>query len=42
MMLIKGKKSWLDSRFSCMVAGMERLSLNLSRDVKYMMGCGNV
>ena len=29
----------LDSRVSCMVAGIERLRLNLSQAVKTIVGC---
>ena len=32
----------LDSRFYCMAAGMKRLSLDLSRVVKNIVGCGSV
>ena len=32
----------LDSRFSCMTAGMERLSFDLLQDVKNVVVCGNV
>ena len=34
--------SRLDSRFSCVAAGMERLSLDLSRVAKNIVGCRNV
>ena len=33
---------WLDSKFSCMAAGIERLSFDLLEAVKNVMGCGNV
>ena len=33
---------WMGSRFSCEVAGMERLSLDLLRAVKNKVGCGSV
>ena len=32
----------MDSRFSCMAAVMERLSLDISRAVKNIVGCGSV
>ena len=32
----------LDSRFSCVVAWMERLSLDLLQAVKNIVGCGSV
>ena len=31
----------LDSRFSCMAAGMERFSFDLLQVVKIVVGCGN-
>ena len=36
------QRGGMDSRFSCMVAGMERLSLDLSEAVKNIVGCGSV
>ena len=39
----KRAKVWdIGSRFSSMVAGMERLSLDLSRAVKNIVRCGSV
>ena len=32
----------LNSRFSCMATGVERLSLDLSQAVKNIVRCGNV
>ena len=32
----------LDSRFSCVVVGMERLSLDLLQAVTNIVGCGSV
>ena len=32
----------MDSRFSCMAAAMERLSLDILRAVKNILGCGSV
>ena len=32
----------LDSRFSCVAAGIERLSLDLSEAVRNIVGCGTV
>ena len=37
----KEKAGWIQD-FFCVAAGMERLSFDLSRDVKYMVGCRNV
>ena len=34
--------SGLDSKFSCVAEGMERLSLDLLQVVKNIMGCGSV
>ena len=32
----------MGSRFSCVAAGMERLSLDHLKDVKNIVGCGSV
>ena len=36
------RRGGMGSKFSCVAAGMERLSLDLSRVVKNIVGCGSV